>query len=95
MGGHSAQNPRLLYPPDMQSIQHPSRAAAAALLALLLASGAGAADRVYPNPEGVEPLATGTRVPSVRVETVGAKPVDLAELVRDRGALLVYYRGGW
>ncbi len=65
-------------------------------LALLIgASVAGAADRVYPSPEAVEPLAPGSSVPSVTVSTVGGAPVDLSEVVRDRGALLVFYRGGW
>jgi len=34
-------------------------------------------------------------VPPVSVLTVSGDSVDLAELVRDRGALLVFYRGGW
>ncbi len=47
------------------------------------------------SPEEVQPLAVGTAVPSVGVRTVGGDAVDLAELVRDAGALLVFYRGGW
>ena len=63
---------------------------------VVLASGAPqAGDRVYPTPESVKPLAVGARVPSARVETVHGDPVDLVELVRHRGALLVFYRGGW
>ncbi len=60
--------------------------------------GAGAAngdDRVFASPETVVPLAVGTAVPSARVRTVGGEAIDLAELVRDAGALLVFYRGGW
>ena len=56
---------------------------------------AGAADRVYPSAEAVEPLAPGSSVPSVTVSTVGKATVDLSEVVRDQGALLVFYRGGW
>lgn len=52
-------------------------------------------DRVYPSAEAVQPLAPGSRVPSVRVLTVEGAPVDLAERSRDSGALLVFYRGGW
>ncbi len=67
-----------------------------AIAALLLVTAtAGAADRVYPAPEAVEPLAPGSRVPSARVETVSGESVDLAEAVRDHGALLVFNRGGW
>ena len=65
-------------------------------MALLIgASVAAAADRVYPTAEAVEPLAPGNSVPSITVSTVGGKPVDLSEVLRDRGALLVFYRGGW
>ncbi len=67
--------------------------AAAALL--LAAAAAGADGRVYPAAASVEPLAPGARVPSVRVQTVLGEPVDLADLVREQGALLVFYRGGW
>ena len=63
---------------------------------VFLASGfARAEDRVFPNANDVEPLATGAQVPSSRVETVLGAPVDLADVVRDHGALLVFYRGGW
>jgi len=62
---------------------------------LLLASSALAEGRVYPDAKSVEPLAPGARVPSVQVERVGGGRVDLAELVREQGALLVFYRGGW
>jgi hypothetical protein len=53
------------------------------------------ASRVYASAEDVQPLAAGQRVPSVSVVAVDGKAVDLAEVVRDRGALLVFYRGGW
>jgi len=67
-----------------------------ATAAVLLANGSvRAADRVYPTPEAAEPLAAGVQVPSVRVETVRGDPVELLEVMRDRGALLVFYRGGW
>jgi len=66
------------------------------MAAALLAAGCGeAGGRVYATAEAVEPLAPGTRVPSARVHTVRGEPVDLAGLVRDRGALLVFFRGGW
>jgi hypothetical protein len=62
---------------------------------VVLATSVGAADRVYPRPEAVEPLAVGSQVPSVRVETVRGEQVDLREAMGNRGALLVFYRGGW
>ena len=68
-----------------------------AVAVALLAAGAAARaqDRVYPDAEAVEPLAPGARVPSAPLQTVRGEPADLAELMRERGALLVFYRGGW
>ena len=68
------------------------------LLALVLVGTAGAAQgegRVYPSPDAVQPLAVGAQAPPARVRTVAGEAVDLADLVRDAGALLVFYRGGW
>jgi hypothetical protein len=62
---------------------------------LLISGTAGAGGQVYPSPEAVKPLQPGARVPSVKVEPVRGEPVDLAERVREQGALLVFYRGGW
>jgi hypothetical protein len=65
---------------------------AAAIFAAAAAHGEG---RVHASAEAVTPLAVGSAVPSVRVRTVGGEPVDLAEQVKEAGALLVFYRGGW
>jgi hypothetical protein len=68
----------------------------AAIGALLLAAvSVQAEDRAYGAANEVEPLAPGARVPSALVATVRGERVDLAEMVRSRGALLVFYRGGW
>ncbi len=67
----------------------------AALATLMTIGAADAVDRVYPTAEAVVPLAPGARVPSATVQSVRGEPVDLAELVRESGALLVFYRGGW
>ena len=73
-----------------------TRVFSSAIAALLLAAGAAeAGSRVYEAPEAVEPLAPGIRIPSVQVAAIGGGQIDLAEVVRDRGALLVFYRGGW
>lgn len=70
--------------------------ASSTLAVALLAVGCGeAGGGVYPTAEAVEPLSAGASVPSVRVHTVRGEPVDLAGLVRERGALLVFFRGGW
>ena len=66
-----------------------------AAMFVLAACAIGDEGRVYPNAQSVEPLTPGSLVPSVTVETIHGEPVELAALVRDRGALLVFYRGGW
>lgn len=62
---------------------------------LLLAVPAGGDDAAYPSAAAVTPLPPGAKVPSAVVRSVGGEPVDVAALVRDHGALLVFYRGGW
>jgi hypothetical protein len=62
--------------------------------AAALALGASA-QTAHPSPEAATPLAPGRAVPSAGVRTVTGEPVDLTDLVRDEGALLVFYRGGW
>ena len=67
----------------------------AVAMLLLAACAVEAVDRVYGSPDAVQPLAPGSRVPSVQVATVRGEPIDLAKQVRDQGALMVFYRGGW
>lgn len=62
---------------------------------LLIAGLATAAEPVYPNAEAAQPLQPGATVPSVSVRAVDGSTVDLSELARKSGALLVFYRGGW
>jgi hypothetical protein len=56
---------------------------------------ASANGKVYSSPEAVEALQAGSSVPSVVVESLDRESVDLSKLLRDQGALLVFYRGGW
>jgi len=77
----------------MRSARRAARIFSAALL--LVVTSSQAEDRVHPGPDAVKPLPPGASVPSVRVESATGDAVDLAGLVRDRGALLVFYRGGW
>ena len=72
----------------------PSATAWAVALAVTLAMAASA-QTTYSSPEAAVPRAAGQVVPSARVQSVTGESVDLADLVRDEGALLVFYRGGW
>ena len=62
---------------------------------LVAANSASAEPGVAASPEAVVPLGPGRKVPSATVRTVGGEAVDIADLTRDSGALLVFYRGGW
>ncbi len=53
------------------------------------------AGTTHPSPEAVQPLAAGQSIPAATVHSVKGEPVELQSLVRDEGALLVFYRGGW
>ncbi len=72
-----------------------SRGSCWAAAILLIAAVAHAADRVYPNADAAQPLQPGAAVPSVSIHAVDGSVVDLSKLVRNTGALLVFYRGGW
>jgi hypothetical protein len=51
--------------------------------------------RVFPDAESVQPLEVGASIPSADVRTIDGQTIDVATLTRERGALLVFYRGGW
>jgi hypothetical protein len=57
-------------------------------------SSAQAAD-VHPDAASARPLAPGSSVPSAEITSIDGKTVDIADLTRESGALLVFYRGGW
>ena len=61
----------------------------------LAPSIARASDRAYPSADAVQPLRPGSHVPSAPLETVRGESVDIGDLVKKRGALIVFYRGGW
>jgi hypothetical protein len=65
------------------------------ILGLLVFAGSARAGDVYADPGSTRPLQPGASVPSARIESVDGQMVDLAELTRESGALLVFYRGGW
>lgn len=67
----------------------------AAGLRLLAPAPALAEGRVHDAPESVEPLPVGAAVPPVTVRGLNGGVTNLAERTAERGALLVFYRGGW
>ena len=47
------------------------------------------------NAADVNPVLTGTTVPDVRLKTVEGDSVRLKQLVKEKPAVLIFYRGGW
>ena len=47
------------------------------------------------SPQEVCPLLPGTSVPDITVQAIDGSQVNLADLVRERPAIIVFYRGGW
>ena len=66
------------------------------LLAAVLALTPGAAlAEVAARAEDARPRAVGSTLPGAMLSSVTGEPVALDALARERGALLVFYRGGW
>lgn len=80
----------------MRTLQNLANLGFAAFVAIGLCIAPAAAENVvHPDAESVRPLQPGASVPSATVRTLEGDPIDLADLVREQGALLVFYRGGW
>ena len=62
---------------------------------LLTTTWAAQASEVYPDAVSTRALEVGAKLPSVQITAIDGKQVELAELTRESGALLVFYRGGW
>ncbi len=54
-----------------------------------------AAPAVAPSPEQVTPLLNGLTIPAVTLTAADNNPVALQQLVQQKPAVLVFYRGGW
>jgi peroxiredoxin len=52
-------------------------------------------DSLASSPQDVCPLLPGTPVPDVTVQAIDGSQVNLADLVRESPAIIVFYRGGW
>jgi len=53
------------------------------------------ADVVACSPELVRPLLNGMKIPEVSVRAADGSMFDLAKAVREKPAIVVFYRGGW
>ena len=67
------------------------------VLIMMAASPASAAELKEPagSAETVAPLLVGSPVPAAKVKTLDGTDVDLASLLSEKRAILIFYRGGW
>jgi cytochrome oxidase Cu insertion factor (SCO1/SenC/PrrC family) len=61
----------------------------------LAAAPMAAADPVPTAANEVHPLLVGAEIPTVDVQDIDGKTIDLAKLVKSKAAVLIFYRGGW
>ena len=67
-----------------------------AVLGLCVVSAAVfAAENVADAPEAAKPLQKGATIPDVTLQTVEGEDVKLREVVAEKPAALIFYRGGW
>lgn len=52
-------------------------------------------EHVAASPQEVCPLLNGMRIPNLKLSTMEGELLDLANAVKERPAVVVFYRGGW
>jgi peroxiredoxin len=50
---------------------------------------------VYPSSKNVQPLLIGAEIPSVSLTRRNGSPCELAELIKTKPSIIIFYRGGW
>ena len=50
---------------------------------------------VYSYAENVQPLLVGAEIPSVSLTLRDGSPCELAELIKTKPSIIIFYRGGW
>ena len=51
--------------------------------------------KVYPCAENVQPLLVGAEIPNVILTRSDGSPCELAELIKTKPSIIIFYRGGW
>jgi hypothetical protein len=51
--------------------------------------------QVYPSAEKVYPLLIGAEIPGVGLTRSDGAPCELAELIKTKPSIIIFYRGGW
>jgi hypothetical protein len=68
---------------------------ALAALALVGASQAALAAEAFAAPGEVRPRLIGSEVPSATVQRLDGSEADLRDVVGEKKAVVIFYRGGW
>jgi peroxiredoxin len=50
---------------------------------------------VYSSAENVQPLLVGAEIPKVGLTGSDGSPCELAELIKTKPSIIIFYRGGW
>ena len=50
---------------------------------------------VYSSAEKVQPLLIGAEIPKVGLTRSDGSPCELAELIKTKPSIIIFYRGGW
>ena len=50
---------------------------------------------VYSYAENVQPLLIGAEIPRVGLTRSDGSPCELAELIKTKPSIIIFYRGGW
>jgi hypothetical protein len=51
--------------------------------------------QVYSSAETVQPLLIGAEIPGVGLRRSNGSPCELAELIKSKPSIIIFYRGGW
>jgi peroxiredoxin len=51
--------------------------------------------QVYSSAETVQPLLIGAEIPGVGLRRSNGSPCELAELIKTKPSIIIFYRGGW
>jgi cytochrome oxidase Cu insertion factor (SCO1/SenC/PrrC family) len=62
---------------------------------LLLLGGVVSAADVAPSADRIRPLLIGAEVPDAPLRDADGEPFDLLAAVKNKPAVLIFYRGGW
>ncbi len=64
-------------------------------LAAVAATAPTPAAEIFSAPTEVQPLLIGSEVPSATIQRLDGSEADLRDVVGEKKAVVIFYRGGW